>query len=214
MSLRFKPFAVLSAATLAVLALLWVIVRDSASEPYTIDGGALSGWTLVAGDGTDPYVVAIQPPEDLSGTLLRQLSVRVGSPLIPPRHAAMPLVLRGEYADALQGVYGAVDIVRMLGDQAMETARFEPICIGHRIDTTGAQPIEFFFVAFASDAFWRARHSLVPEFPEHAGIGTFNPAGLTPILPIAATSNDFDRWWPIQLDHNVDCQAQIFVRSR
>ena len=52
---------------------------------------------------------------------------------------------------------------------------------------------------------------LQPDFPEHAGIGVYDPGALTPVLPIATTDTEFSRWWPIRLDRVSDCEAQVTV---
>ena len=65
-----------------------------------------------------------------------------------------------------------------------------------------------FFLAVNSREFNDLRIEIQPDFPEHAGIGIYDAGSLTPILPIASTDKNFERWWPIKLDEAVDCQAQ------
>ncbi len=49
MRLSAKSLVILGTATLVVAALVWLVVRDTGSEPYTIQGSSLSGWTVVVG---------------------------------------------------------------------------------------------------------------------------------------------------------------------
>jgi hypothetical protein len=89
-----------------------------------------------------------------------------------------------------------------------ETSRFEPVCIGHLVDRGGSGG-ELFFLAVNSRDFNDLRIEIQPDFPEHAGVGIYDAGSLTPILPIAMTDKNFERWWPIKLDEAVDCQAQV-----
>ncbi len=200
------------AATTAVVAgLVWSIFSDTRSEPYVVASGALSGWTIVRGEAGDPWLVAAKPPETMTTALLQQVSRKTGTRLIAPPHTAMPLVLRDEYADGLQGAIGLDEIVRMAEESGLQSARFQPVCIGHRV-TEEPQPREFFFVAFNSREYWQLRIDLTPQFPEQAGAGTYEPNLQSPVLPIGATDADFTAWWPMTVDQLVDCQAQLTVR--
>jgi hypothetical protein len=193
------------------LALVWGLLRDQRWRPYHVDRAALSGWTVVLGAAGDPWVVALEPPASLTASLFQQVSKKANRPLIAPRHAALPLVMRPEHAEALQGVYGATDIQRIAKQEITGDSPFEPVCIGHRIDRHGSGSGELFFLAVTSPAFDALRLDIRPDFPEHAGIGVYDPGALTAVLPIAATGTDFDRWWPIRLDRTSDCEAQVTI---
>ena len=209
MRLSAKSLVILGTATLVVAALVWLVVRDTGSEPYTIQGSSLSGWTVVVGAPTDPWVVALQPPAALTDSLFQQLSRKAGRRLVAVPHA-LPLVLRGEYEDALQGVNDTNAILRFAQDELPPATTFEAVCLAHHTDPANGG--ELFFVAFNSAEFWKLRGDLVPAFPEHAGIGVFDPGAQPPILPLAATDADFGRWWPLQFEQLPDCQAQLVVR--
>jgi len=109
-------------------------------------------------------------------------------------------------------VFGITDIDRMARGTFSDTSRFEPVCIGHLVDHRGDSPGELIFLAVNSREFNELRVEIQPDFPEHAGIGIYDAASLTPILPIATTDKNFERWWPIKLDQTVDCQAQVIVQ--
>jgi hypothetical protein len=51
----------------------------------------------------------------------------------------------------------------------------------------------------------------MPPQPEHGGIGVYDPAAISPLLPVAATTPDVSGWWPLALDAPVDCEAQLNV---
>jgi hypothetical protein len=206
-----KFVTVLTVATSVVLWLVWGVVRDTTSRPYHVAHAALSGWTVVPGAPDDPWVVALQPPASLTTSLFQQVTTKVGRPLVAPRHAALPLVMRPEYDAALQGVYGAADIERMARQELVGEATLEPLCIGHRVDPQSGGLHELYFLAVNSAAFTALRLALRPDFPEHAGIGIYEPGALTPVLPIAATDADLARWWPFRLERLTDCQALVTV---
>ena len=194
-----------------VLGLLWGLRRDMRSREFHVDRAALTGWTVVLGAPEDPWVVALEPPPSLTTSLLEQVKTNVDRRVVAPRHAALPLVMRREHDEALQGVYGPADIQRMARQAIDGESTFEPVCIGHRVDPHGAASGELYFLAVTSPAFNALRLELQPDFPEHAGIGVYSAGALTPALPIATTGADFARWWPIRLERITDCQAQVTV---
>jgi hypothetical protein len=207
-----RKFLIILIAALSIQGLLvWSLLRDKRSRPYHVDRAALSGWTVVLGAGNDPWVVALEPPASLTTSLFEQVAANVDRPLVAPRHAALPLVLRPEYDDALQGVYGAMDIQRMARQEMTGETTVEPVCIGRRADSQHGATGELYFLALNSQLFNALRLELRPDFPEHAGIGVYDPGAMTPILPIATTDTDFGRWWPIRLERITDCQAQVTV---
>jgi hypothetical protein len=206
-----KSVIVLAASTLVVAVLVWTITRDRTSAPYTVARDGLSGWSIVQSSADEPWVVALQPPATVSSGLFRQLTSKLGRSLVALPRPSLPLVLRSEYDDALQGVYGIDFIVRTARDAGMESASFQPVCVGHHIEAGGAERREIFFVAFESPQFRELRDELVPPQPEHGGVGVYDPAALTPVLPVAASVSEFARFWPIAFDPPTDCQAQVFV---
>jgi hypothetical protein len=206
-----KFLLVLTLAAGLVLCLLWGLRHDMQSRQYHVDRASLSGWTVVLGAPEDPWVVALEPPSSLTTSLLQQVKTNVNRRVVAPRHAALPLVMRREHDEALQGVYGPADIQRMARQAIDGESTFEPVCIGHRVDPHGAASGELYFLAVTSPAFNALRLELQPDFPEHAGIGVYDAGALTPALPIATTGADFGRWWPIRLERITDCQAQVTV---
>jgi len=196
---------------LVVLGLVSTVVRDRASEPYGIPKSALAGWNVVVGHPDDPWLIAARPPSALSAALIQQLIAKARIALVPLPRPDLPLVLRSEYADALQGMWSVDEIGRVARDSGIESAAFEPVCVGHKTGS-GSEAPEFFFVAFTSPIFERLRSALQPDFPEHAGIITYDPRALSLVLPLAATNRDINQWWPLTFDALTDCQAQVIVR--
>jgi hypothetical protein len=210
--LSVKSLLITMGAAGVVAALVLVVVLDQRSEPYSIDGHLLAGWKVVTGTAADPWVIAVEPPAALTSSLFQQVSEKVGRALVPPPHSALPLVMRKEHDDALQGVFGLTDIDRMAHGTFSETSRFEPVCMGHLVDDRNGSKGELFFLAVNSREFNDLRTEIQPDFPEHAGVGIYEAGSLTPILPIATTDTNFERWWPIRLDETVNCQAQVHVK--
>lgn len=212
MRLSPKSLLIITAVTAVVAALVWLVVLDQRSEPYTVESATLTDWKVVIGRAEDPWVMAVQPPAALTSSLFQQIEKKVGRSLVAPPHSALPLVMRKEHDDALQGVFGVTDIDRMARGTFSDASRFEPVCIGHLVDGRDGSSGELFFLAVNSREFNDLRIEIQPDFPEHAGIGIYDAGSLTPILPIATTDKDFERWWPIKLDQTADCQAQVLVK--
>jgi hypothetical protein len=192
----------------------WMLERRSRRAPYAVPPQLLTSWALVRSDGTDPWVVGARPPEALVSQLSAEITSRAGTALKPPPHIALPLVLRSEFDDALQGVYGEGEVLRIARDAGVDTAVYEPLCIGHRTRRDDTGTADLYFVAFDSPAFNQMRIDLTPIESVHAGIGEYDPSLLTPILVIGATDDQFDRWWPLRFDRARDCQADLKASSQ
>jgi hypothetical protein len=204
--------AILTLLLLVVGTLVWGIARDATLDPYRVERGSLSSWTIVRGQPDEPCILAALPPPALASSLLRQVKEKTGLPLVSPDRVSLPLVMRDEYAEGLQGVYSIEAMTRIARDAGIEMTTFEPVCVGHRIETSDTSSRALFFVLFDSPGFDSMRQALVPAFPEHAGTGMYYAETLRPILAIAASDDDFARWWPMRVDRPTDCEAQVTVR--
>ena len=186
---------------------LWL--RHNEAGPLAVSPNEFSGWTLVASDGTDPWVVGMKPRDTLTSILFREASRRAGRTLIAPPHTALPLVLRSEFDEGLQGVYGTDSVLRIARDAGIEDEAFAPVCLAHRRADGPSGPADVYFVPFTSSAFNQMRVDLTPTEPEHAGIGVYEAGTLTPILIVGASEASFDRWWPLPFDPANDCEASL-----
>jgi hypothetical protein len=201
-----------SLAALALLAMGWFVVDFIRSRrPYHLDEGVLAGWTLVTAAPGDAALVGLKPPSSLSTSLYGQLSERLDVPLAAPDLPLVPLVLRDEYSEGLQGVMSVDDILNVAREVGMDTARFEPVCVGRRHESAPGAERDVYFVLFDSPLFTEFRQQLTPLFPEHAGNGTYVPGALHPILSIAASDAEFGRSRPIALESRADCEAGLQV---
>ena len=201
-------------AVLIVVVLALLVVREARGRgSYSVESVALSGWTLEASPPNDPALVALRPPPPLSTDLFQQLLRRSGQPLVAPAHPSVPLVLRGEYGDSLQGVLSVADLLDAARDAGVEAARFEPVCMGLRREPAPGRSGELFFVLFDAPAFDKFRDDLTPMFPEHAGAYPYEPKALSPILTIAATDREFAQWWPIALSGRTACTQKLRIRN-
>ena len=124
----------------------------------------------------------MKPPEPLLQQLFTEASRHAGKneEVTPVPHPALPLVLRSEFDEGLQGVYGTDSVLRIAREAGIETSTFRPVCLAHRTATGTAGRAEVYFVPFTSDAFNQIRVDLVPAEPEHAGIGVYDTGMLTP----------------------------------
>lgn len=199
-------------AAIVVAGLTILLVRTLRGRgPYQVEDIVLSGWMLEASPPGEPSIVALRPPTPLSTELFQQLFRRTGESLVAPPHPSVPLVLRDEYSDSLQGVLTIEDIVDTARDVGLESARFEPVCMGRRRESSPGRGDELFFVVFNAPIFDKFRDQLTPLFPEHAGAFPYEPKALRPILTIAATDREFARWWPIPVTSHLDCLATFRV---
>lgn len=192
---------------------LYLWLGSPADAPVSVEPEALTRWTLVVSDGTDPWTVGVRPPDALIDRLYEDATRRAGRTLVRPAHPALPLVLRSESDEGLQGVYPTDSVLRMARQAGIEDVEFQPVCLAHRTRRTGDASAELYFAAFTSAPFAQFRIDLTPPQPEHAGFGVYEPATLSPILMLAATDDDFARWWPLQFDPALDCESPLMLRS-
>ena len=75
-------------------------------------------------------------------------------------------------------------------------------------------PSQRFFVIFESPGFTRVREELA-RLLQARGASGFDPAALRPILAVASTEPDFDRWvWPLRVNPDTDCVAPIALTAQ
>src|SRR4051812_48429174 len=202
----------------ALAALSWLFlktVRDTNAEPYLIDRAGLSGWTLALEDPAagGPALLVLRPPVSLAGDVFQQIFHRTGVSLAGPTRAGMPIVLASEYAAGLQTVVTPDELLEMARAAGLEKEAVVPVCMGVTQDPLSGRPSQRFFLVFESHAFSQLRDDLARLRETRAASGSFDPAALRPIVPVASFEPDFHRWWPFQVDPARDCQTGLAVRT-
>lgn len=205
-----RLLSLLVVALLVVAAVVYDVWFRVDRTPVTVASATPEHWTLTVSDGTDPWVAGVAPPASLVTRLVAQVQARAGAALVVPPHPAIPLVLRTEFDESLQGAFDIGAVRRMAADLGLDQmGAFEPVCLAHRTVRGASGAAELYFVPFTSTGFNELRVRLMPEHPEQAGIGIYDPSILTPVLVVGATENSFDRWWPLGVDTERDCEAPI-----
>ena len=201
-----RRLKVAAAAVVAIVLGILITRGILARTPYKVDAALLSGWKLEAAPPGNPAVVEAKPPSRLLEELFRQVSRRTNHQLVPADRAAVPLVLTDEYSDSLQGALSVQDIISVGEGVGLDTARFEPVCIAERHRDNGE---ELYYAVFDAPLFDQFRYELTPLFPEQAGAGIYYPPAVRLIMAVAATSKDFDGWWPIGVNPQDDCSVSL-----
>jgi hypothetical protein len=199
------------AAAAGVAVVLGILITRGilARTPYKVDAALLSGWKLGAAPPGNPAVVEAKPPSRLLDELFRQVSRRTNHHLVPADRASVPLVLTDEYSDSLQGALSVQDIISVGEGVGLDTARFEPVCIAERHLEAGDKLEELYYAVFDAPLFDQFRYELTPLFPEQAGSGVYYPPAVRLIMAVAATSKDFNRWWPIGVNPQAECSVSL-----
>lgn len=205
-------------AVVVLAALSWLFlktVRDTNAEPYLVDRAGLSGWTLALEDpdAGAPGLLVLRPPVSLSGDVFQQIFHRTGVSLAGPTRAGMPIVLASEYSAGLKTVATPDELLEMARAAGLEMEPVVPVCMGVMQDPLSGRPSQRFFLVFESRAFSKLREDLARLRETRAAAGSFDPAGLRPIVPVASFEPDFHRWWPFQVDTARDCQTGLAVRT-
>jgi hypothetical protein len=183
------------------------------SEPYVIQRQYTSPWTLSiesAPSATSPMLVA-RPPEEFGTRLFDQVFARAMESMKGSGGGAVPLVLRVEYEQALAGAYTPESLLERARAAGLDGAAFTPVCLAVRRISEPGRTRQLYYVLFESPAFIEFRAQLGRSAPATAA-GRFDPASLSPVLILAGTEADFDRWLPLAADADRECQAPVDVQ--
>ena len=205
---------VVALVAVGVLAVLFVrSAQSSRSQPFTIERDDLTGWTLTLAPAADPLdsLLSLTPTAGLLPPLSRELFARIGESLhYPP--AAMPVVLRSEFQRAMAGALTPEALLDAARDAGLESATFQPECMGRRRISEPGQTRSVYFVLFDLPVFTRFREQVADRL-RAAGRdpSPFDPAALSPVLIAADLDGSFGRWLPLRADAWADCFAPVIV---
>jgi hypothetical protein len=206
---------IIALVAVGVLAVLFVrSARSSRSQPFTVAGQELTGWTLTLapdGDGLDS-LLSLTPKATFLPPLSRELFARMGESLHYPK-AAMPIVLRGEFERAMAGTLTPEALLTAARDAGLESATIQPRCMAQRRISSPGLVRAVFFVVFELPEFSQFREQVAQRL-RAAGReqSLFDPLALSPVLIAADLDGSFSRWLPIRTDPASDCFAQIVVQ--
>ena len=210
-----RKLAISLVALTALGWLFWRTVQSSLAEPYVIDAAMVSEWTLAlrgpmqAGAG----LLVLQPSDQLRAELFQQIFNRTMESMTSPTVAAMPLVLHGEYRDALGGVLTPPDVLQTAEESGLSTAVPAPVCIGVVRREGAGTTRQLYYALFDAPAVGRFREALARRYAEAGGSGGFEPEGLPLAVPIAASDADFASWWPLDVSSESDCLAPLVTAT-
>ncbi len=207
--------AVIALAALAVLGgLFWWTVQSSLAEPYAVDAGLVSDWTLAmpGGPGAGAGLVVLQTSDQLRAELFQQIFARTMESMMSPPTAAVPLVLVTEFRESLASALSPEEVLRVAEESGLPDAVPVPICIGV-IRGTGAQSTrQLYYAIFETPEVGRFREALARRYAEAGGTAAFQPQGFPLVMPLAASDANFASWWPLDVSAAADCQAPLVVQ--
>jgi hypothetical protein len=200
-------------AAIGVLGVLFVrSARSVGSEPYTIARGHLAPWTLATA-GSPGVVLSLMPPPDLAAPLFSQVFTRSGVSLSGPSPASMPLLLGSEFDQTLTGVLTPQTLLDLARAAGLESAPPVPLCMATRRVSQPGSTREVFFLRFELSSFDAFRQQVSQRVRAAGGSAArFDPAGLSPVVIIAASDNRFGSWLPLGAEAATDCLAPIVVQ--
>jgi len=206
--------AVVGLTAAGLLAVLFLRSAQSAREaPFTVERGHLTPWTLVREPDTLGSWLALRPPADLAPPLGRQVFTRGGQSVNYPNPSAMPVVLQTEFDRALAGTLMPDAVMNIARAAGLESAAFEPRCMGYRRISEPGATRGVYFMVFDAPAFGQFRQQVSEELRRAGGDASlFDPAALSPVLLIAALDENFSRWMPLRVNPDADCLAPFEVQ--
>ncbi|MEQ1869017.1 MAG: hypothetical protein ABL961_03230 [Vicinamibacterales bacterium] len=204
---------VLGAVGIGALGVLFVrSALNVASEPYSINRADLSQWTVALDPAPSVSGVwlALRPPDQMAPPLFSQIFRRSGQSLSGPDPVSMPLLLKGEFDGAVVGHFSAESLLDLAKSGSLESLQPKPLCLASRRVSQPGSTREVYFVRFDHPAVGEFRRQLAERLAT-AGVTSFNPLAVSPVIIVAATDAGFSSWLPLQGTPTDDCLAPIDV---
>ena len=188
-------------------------VRSTRSEPYTIKGEHLRGWTVALEPAPGPTapMLVLEPPPDLPRAVFHQIFARAMESLNAPTSGGIPLVLQGEFDRVFAGRVTPDALVAAAHTAGLGSAAMEARCLAYRRISEPGSTRQVYFVLFNAPAFTRFREQIGTLVDRAASGADFDPAALSPVLFVAASDPGFNRWLPLRADPGADCVAPIAI---
>ncbi len=204
---------VIGLAALAVFAVLFIRSAENISaQPYTMQRAQLDGWTVALDPAPEAsgVVLALVPPRTLAPPLFSQIFSRSGLTLSGPDQVEMPLVLRAEFDRAQMATTLPPEALEQLArESGVASTAPVPTCLATRRISQPRSTRQVFFLRFDFPPLAALRRTISDRLGGAAG---FDPAGVSPIMIMAATDSSFATWLPLQGDAHQDCVAPITVQ--
>ena len=194
--------------------LFWQSVQSSLSEPYVIDQSLVAEWRLVLRSPMQAGVglLALQPTDQLRAELFQQIFGRTMESMTSPVAAAIPLILREEYAVLVARGMSPDDLRRVAEAVGVADTAPRPLCIGVVREAVRGGSRQLYYALFASPAVDEFRRQLVEQADDGGSTsGSFEASPYALAIPLAASDGDFQSWFPLRVTET-DCLAPLQVR--
>jgi hypothetical protein len=203
---------IVALVALSALGLLFVrSVRSTSAEPFSIPRAHLEGWTLGLAAPDDPLgaLLALTPRAELMPPLSRELFTRMGESLHYPR-AAMPLVLRSEFDQAIAGKVTSDALLDLARTAGLESATMQPKCMARRRDSAPGVVRGVLFLVFDAPQIDQFRRQIAERVSAGGGSSSFDAGALSPVVVAASLDADTARWLPLRASES-DCFAPVVI---
>ena len=199
-----------AAAALAIIGFLFVrSLEDTRSQPYTVASAHVGAWTLgvAPSASANAPLLSLRSRPELVSNLSRQVFQRVMESNASPQDALIPLVLQGEFDQALAGKMTSDALVAAARAAGLESARHELRCLAHRRESEGRMVRQVYFVIVNSPSVRAFREQLA-----RAVTPAFDASALTPVVVVAHSESSFEQWLPIRANEE-ECVAPVRVEE-
>ena len=126
-----------------------------------------------------------------------------------PNIPFIPLLLQDEFNRSFAGRTTSDELLAVARASGLETAAFQPRCMAYRRESAPGVTRQLYVVLFQAPAFARFREQIAAMALPNTG---FDAAALSPVMFVAASDAEFNRWLPLRVD-DADCVAPISVES-
>ena len=103
-------------------------------------------------------------------------------------------------------------IMALLAQEAgLDTIAPRPVCMATRRVSQPGLTRDVFFLRLELPPFDAFRREVSQRLTNAGRAASFDPAGLSPVVIIAASDDEFSSWLPLRAEEASDCQAPIEV---
>ena len=187
--------------------------RSVRSETYVVPASHLTPWTLALGEGVraNSPLLELRPPREFGSELFGQIFSRMMESMKGSVGSGIPIVMRGEFDRDLAARYSPASLLERARSAGLETSHPEPVCVAVRRISEPGVTRQVYYVIFNAPAIRDFRAQLAAELTAGSAPGAFEPSGLSPVLIVAASDEQFDAWLPLTANSDNECVAPIAV---
>lgn len=185
-------------------------LETTRAEPYEVNRANLRGWELVvdaAASSPEAPILTLRTDIALVSSLFRQVFLRTMESMNTPPASSIPIVLRGEFDNALSRRMSIEELLAAAQGAGLATGDHTPACLVHRRISEPGSTRQAYGVLMSSPSIEGFRAQLAT-----ASAGSFDAGAVSPVMLVGASDDAFHRWIPWKAGES-DCVAPFEIKG-